>query len=76
MNLMFEKWENGKWYIVLPEYDGDQEDLEMIDGADKLLDYLTPDILYVSIDYTLDDRLDYPLMLELISHDLIGVLIK
>lgn len=65
MNLMFEKWENGKWYIVLPEYDSDQEDLEMIDGADKLLDYLTPDNLYVSIDYTLDDRLDYPLMLEL-----------
>lgn len=43
MELSFEKWENGKWYVVLPDYDGDQEDLEMVDGADKFLDVLTTD---------------------------------
>ena len=40
MELTFEKWEDGRWFVVLPDYDGDQEDLEMVDGADKLLDVL------------------------------------
>ena len=35
MELTFEKWEDGRWIVVLPDYDGDQEDLEMVDGADK-----------------------------------------
>ena len=43
MELSFEKWEDGRWFVVLPDYDGDQEDLEMVDGADKFLDYLTDD---------------------------------
>jgi hypothetical protein len=46
MELTFEKWEDGRWFVVLPDYDGDQEDLEMFDGADKFLDYLTEDGLY------------------------------
>ena len=49
MELTFEKWEDGRWFVVLPDYDGDQEDLEMIDGADKLLDILTTDGLYVTL---------------------------
>lgn len=43
MELTFEKWEDGRWFVVMPEYDGDQEDLEMVDGADDLLDFLTTD---------------------------------
>ena len=43
MELTFEKWEDGRWFVVLPDYDGDQEDLEMVDGADAFLDYLTED---------------------------------
>ena len=27
MDLTFEKWEDGRWFVVLPDYDGDQEDL-------------------------------------------------
>ena len=49
MELTFEKWEDGRWFVVLPEYDGDQEDLEMVDGADTFLDYLTDDGLYVTL---------------------------
>ena len=49
MKLTFEKWEDGRWFVVLPDYDGDQEDLEMVDGADKLLDVLTTDNLYVNL---------------------------
>ena len=28
--LTFEKWEDGRWFVVLPDYDGPQEDLEMV----------------------------------------------
>ena len=55
MELTFEKWEDGRWFVVLPEYDGDQEDLEMVDGADALLDYLTEDCLYVTVDVSLEE---------------------
>ncbi len=72
MELTFEKWENGKWFVVMPEYDGDQEDLEMVDGADDLLDFLTTDGLYVSIKFTEEDNPDYPFILELVAHDDIG----
>ena len=47
MELTFEKWEDGRWFVVLPNYDGDQEDLEMVDGADTFLDFLTEDGMYV-----------------------------
>ena len=30
MELTFEKWEDGRWFVVLPDYDGDQEDLEYL----------------------------------------------
>jgi hypothetical protein len=35
----FEK-ENNRWYVVLPEYPGPKADLEMVMGADTLLDIL------------------------------------
>ena len=58
MELTFEKWEDGRWFVVLPDYDGDQEDLEMVDGADAFLDYLTEDGLYVTVDISLEDTED------------------
>jgi hypothetical protein len=39
-NLKFKK-EKQKWYIDLPEWTGDKADLEMVCGADKVLDYLS-----------------------------------
>ena len=39
--LTFEKDPDNRWYIVLPEWEGDREDLEMVSGADTLLDYLS-----------------------------------
>ena len=72
MELTFEKWEDGRWFVVLPEYDGDQEDLEMVDGADTFLDYLTEDGLYVTVDVSLDDTGAHPIKLKLVAHDVIG----
>ncbi len=72
MELTFEKWEDGRWFVVLPEYDGDQEDLEMVDGADTFLDYLTEDGMYVTVDVCLEETEDNPIILRLVAHDEIG----
>jgi len=34
----FRKTTEGRWYIILPEWPGDKADLEMVCGADNLLD--------------------------------------
>jgi len=72
MELTFEKWEDGRWFVVLPDYDGNQEDLEMVDGADVFLDYLTEDGLYVTVDVSLEDTEDDAIILKLAAHDAIG----
>lgn len=38
--LKFNKEINGKWFIDLPEYTGSKDDLEMIMGADNMLDLM------------------------------------
>ena len=72
MELSFEKWEDGRWFVVLPDYDGDQEDLEMVDGADTLLDFLTTDGLYVTVKVSLEEKAGYSVRLNLVAHDMIG----
>lgn len=32
-----------RWYVVMDDYAGDHEDLEMVDGADTFLDFITMD---------------------------------
>jgi hypothetical protein len=36
----FHKEETGKWYIDLPEWTGNKADLEMVEGADTMLDHV------------------------------------
>ena len=72
MELSFEKWEDGRWFVVLPDYDGDQEDLEMVDGADTLLDFLSTDGLYVMVNVSLEEKAGYSVQLNLVAHDVIG----
>lgn len=62
----------GRWFVVLPDYDGPQEDLEMVDGADEFLDVLTTDGLYVTLDVRLEGN-QYMHCLKLVKHDEIGV---
>ena len=40
MKLKFYR-EEDKWYVNLPEYPGNKEDLEMVAGADEMLDNLS-----------------------------------
>jgi hypothetical protein len=37
----FYKEEDNRWYVELPEWEGSKEDLEMVLGADMLLDALS-----------------------------------
>lgn len=39
--LEFKKNDKGEWYVILPEWDGDPEDLQMVEGADQWLDLLS-----------------------------------
>ena len=66
----FERWEDGRWFVILPEWYGDQEDLEMVEGADKMLDALTTDGMYSSLDISMDDpeEEDY-FTLDIEAHD-------
>lgn len=41
INLKFYKENDGRWYIDLPEWTGSKADLEMVCGADTLLDKLS-----------------------------------
>ena len=49
-NLKFKKEEDNKWYIDLPEWTGDKADLEMVAGADTLLDILSNNTDSLSIE--------------------------
>jgi len=46
--LKFNK-EDNKWYIDIPEWQGSKADLEMVSGADDLLEYLADNKDTVSI---------------------------
>lgn len=53
-NYTFFKDEESRWYIDLPEWDGPMEDLEMVMGADTMLDIISQgeDEIRVSISET------------------------
>ena len=39
----FEKEKSNRWYIVLPEWEGEHDDLEMVLGADTMCDIIAQD---------------------------------
>lgn len=41
MKHKFYKDENNNWFIFLPEYPGQKEELQMVDGADTMLDIIS-----------------------------------
>lgn len=40
LDIIFEKETNGNWYVVLPDWKGSKSDLQMVAGADTMLDIL------------------------------------
>lgn len=68
----FYKESNGRWYVDLPEWRGGKWNLEMVEGADELLEYLKSDYkndvrLFVSL-----QPFDDASVLEKIADDLFG----
>ena len=49
--VKFYKEKSSRWYIDLPEWEGEKEDLEMVLGADDLLNILAEgeDFVYMQI---------------------------
>ncbi len=49
----FEKEIDNKWYVVLPEWKGPKDDLEMVMGADTMLDILAQgeDFVYLTLSH-------------------------
>jgi hypothetical protein len=49
--LKFYRENTGRWYVDLPEWEGSKEDLEMVLGADDLMNLLAQgdDVIYAQI---------------------------
>lgn len=52
--FIFNKEDNGRWYVCLPEWLGDKEDLEMVGGADTMLDIMSEGNNYVLLYMSLE----------------------
>jgi len=67
-NYTFVKDEDGRWYIDLPEWEGPQEDLEMVMGADTMLDIIAQgeDDVVISIS---DTYVPHKMRLEFIREE-------
>jgi hypothetical protein len=49
----FYKEEDGRWYVNLPTWTGSKAELEMVAGADKMLDVLAQEKKEVTLDISL-----------------------
>lgn len=61
INISFNKEldNNGKWYAVVPEWTGDKADLQMVCGADTLLDMINMSLgepNTINLDIYVDDE--------------------
>lgn len=59
MELTFNKEESNKWFIVLPEWEGDKWELEMVAGADIMCDVLSNGNNVLTIDLQLEPTEGY-----------------
>lgn len=62
--LKFYKEIDNRWYVELPEWEGSKADLEMVAGADTMLEYMTEGesevYIYLSVDkFEGSDKLEF-----------------
>lgn len=70
MELKFKKNWFGHWYIDLPEYleqGGRKADLEMVRGADQMLDYVSKRKRKIKL--RVSETPDFPYMIHLFKYD-------
>jgi hypothetical protein len=59
--------ENNKWYIFLPQWEGDKSELEMVSGADRMLDYLSSNTDTVTVDVS-EEPIENAVKLKKLHH--------
>jgi hypothetical protein len=64
-DFTFEKDLNDRWYVVLPEWNGDRKDLEMVMGADTMLDIIAQGESKVDVTLSLTPITTTKMILEL-----------
>lgn len=69
MFYSFIKEEDGRWYIVLPSWEGDREELEMVMGADTMLDIIAQGCNSVRISITEEYSSDSKYVLTFINEE-------
>lgn len=62
MNYKFYKDPDNRWYVDLPDWTGTKADLEMVAGADTMLDYLSENTNEVTLSISLDPIDGYDLI--------------
>ena len=65
----FEKDSNGRWYVVLPEWTGEREELEMVLGADSFLEILAQGENKVTVAICTEIFCDFKFKLELVKYE-------
>ena len=70
--MKFIKEENNNWYVVLPEWNGSKDDLQMVMGADIMLDILSHGNNEIELDVRLEDKEGYSRLSKVNDCDLIG----
>ena len=70
--LHFKKEKSGRWYIVLPEWKGKKADLEMVSGADDLLNDLSKGKMNVSLSVSLKKQKKFLHLEKIANTPLIG----
>lgn len=57
--LKFYKDPDHRWFVELPEWKGEKDDLEMVMGADTMLDYMSPDENEIHISFSTESFDNY-----------------
>lgn len=69
--ITFVKEDDNRWFVVLPEWEGDKDDLEMILGADTMLDVLADGNTVVDLLLS-DEPFNHKFELKFIREDMGG----
>jgi hypothetical protein len=67
-SFKFLKEEDNKWYVVLPEWTGEKEELEMVCGADTMLDILSQGDFEVNLTLS-DEKFNHNFTLEFLREE-------
>ena len=65
----FQKDEDNRWYVVLPEWTGDRSDLEMVQGADIFLDIIAKGRTSIKVKISLEPFEESKYTLTFVNHE-------